>query len=84
MGSNAYLLFAGSTYYPLGGADDYIGHYQSVDEAKQAFEKHKDEYDWAQIAVIAMTELHILARWTSGFYISTRKPISEGWYKDAE
>jgi hypothetical protein len=41
-----YLLFAGDTYYPSGGAKDFIGSYESLEEAIKAV----PGYDWAHIA----------------------------------
>lgn len=34
-----YILFAGKTYYPRGGAGDFIGMFNSVDAAIEHFEK---------------------------------------------
>jgi hypothetical protein len=42
-----YLLFSGSDYYPQGGMDDFQGEFESMEGAKQFFEKNKD--DWAHI-----------------------------------
>lgn len=36
-------LFAGSTYYPVGGANDYIG---MVSSREEALELLGDDYDW--------------------------------------
>lgn len=43
-----YALFAGQTYYPSGGAEDLVGFFETVDEAKRAAEG--GEHEWAQIA----------------------------------
>lgn len=40
-----YLLFAGDTYYPYGGINDFKGRYNSLELAKQAAQK----FDWAHI-----------------------------------
>jgi len=40
---NKYVLFGWSSYYPNGGWDDMIGVYDSIDEAKAAFEKAATE-----------------------------------------
>lgn len=34
-----YVLFAGPIHYPLGGWNDFIGVYQTVEEAEAAFAK---------------------------------------------
>ena len=42
-----YLLFAGANYYPVGGWDDFIGPFLTLDEAKaKAVEV---QADWWQI-----------------------------------
>lgn len=41
-----YLLFAGWVYYPGGGWEDFIGSFDTVEEAKAAIEGSKD---WAHI-----------------------------------
>lgn len=43
----AYLLFAGSHYYPLGGVEDYIGDFDSIEEAVEEF--HESSYNWYQV-----------------------------------
>jgi hypothetical protein len=43
---NKYVLFGWNNYYPNGGWDDLIGVYDSVDEAKAAFEKAATEKSW--------------------------------------
>lgn len=35
-----YLLFAGDTYYPSGGAEDYRGSFESLDEAAAYANRH--------------------------------------------
>lgn len=42
-----YLLFAGQKYYPLGGMSDYIGDFDTIEQAKQAYTESKE--DWGQI-----------------------------------
>lgn len=41
-----YLLFAGVAYYPSGGWDDFVGAFDSIDEAKKAT---PPVYVWAHI-----------------------------------
>lgn len=53
-----YLLFAGDYYYPAGGFNDFIGSFDSIDEAKQAYAN----CDWVHI-VDSETE-KIIARMT--------------------
>jgi hypothetical protein len=41
-----YMLFWGDNYYPNGGMDDFIGDYDTMDEAMQVFDsKVKEEID---------------------------------------
>ena len=42
-----YLLFAGSQYYPEGGASDFIGFYDTIQDAQIA---RPEDIDWAHIA----------------------------------
>ena len=44
-----YLLFAGITYYPSGGFEDYIQHCHRIEDAKEFVEASKGGYEWAQI-----------------------------------
>lgn len=45
-----YWLFSGQIYYPGGGMDDFIGSYDTVDEAKAVFPAEDDyRYSWAHI-----------------------------------
>lgn len=43
-----YLLFAGGSHYPAGGTGDYIGDYDTVNEAEAAGRalRPKDHYCW--------------------------------------
>lgn len=43
-----YILFAGHLYYASGGARDFVGVFDTVEQAKTAFAK--DTQDWAHIA----------------------------------
>lgn len=42
-----YLLFMGENYYPEGGSGDFVGFYQSVDEAVRTV--MPSDKDWAEI-----------------------------------
>ena len=42
-----YIVFGGDYYYPAGGAKDYIGSFDSLDDAKQTLDRKK--YDWQHI-----------------------------------
>lgn len=53
-----YLAFYGNEYYPMGGMEDFVGDFDTEEDAKDAIIKAKklnnriDEgwaYDWAQI-----------------------------------
>jgi hypothetical protein len=49
-----YLLFAGDTYYPSGGARDFIGAYASIAQVYEAFLSNDTarRRDWWHIAVL--------------------------------
>jgi hypothetical protein len=40
-----YLVFAGAHYYPAGGWDDFIGAYNTIEEAREAAAK-ATELSW--------------------------------------
>lgn len=45
-----YHVFAGDTYYPGGGSADYVGSYETLEEAEQvANRERKRQYDWSEI-----------------------------------
>jgi hypothetical protein len=52
-----FLVFYGSKYYPLGGMDDFIGDYDTIEESIDAIKKeHKEvsykedwEFQWCSI-----------------------------------
>lgn len=45
-----YLLFAGSHYYPFGGARDFIDSFDTLEEAMSAPVTDGREVDWLDIA----------------------------------
>jgi hypothetical protein len=44
-----YLLFAGETYYPSGGWDDFIASFDTVAEARDAGIQHTERFGWFHI-----------------------------------
>lgn len=44
-----YLLFAGDTYYPSGGWNDFVGHFSTAVAALAYLETVSTKYDWAHI-----------------------------------
>ena len=47
-----YMLFHGDRYYPLGGWDDFVGSYDSIDDAKSALDQNDTKSPsggWAHI-----------------------------------
>ncbi len=50
-----YALFAGDQYYPSGGWDDFIGTYDSVEDALEA-EAKRTRHDWYQIVDLTTGE----------------------------
>lgn len=50
MTTDRYLVFAGDTYYPLGGGEDFKSSYATFDDAKQAAaNKCASGNDWAHV-----------------------------------
>jgi hypothetical protein len=54
----AYLLFCGSEYYPAGGADDYVGAFDSIADAKEYLTAQPAE--WAHIATFDGKRMQIV------------------------
>jgi hypothetical protein len=47
-----FILFAGQDYYPGGGWEDFIGMYESLEEAREAFYKSGYsviKYEWGHV-----------------------------------
>ena len=48
-----FILFAGQDYYPGGGWEDFVGMYESLEEAREAFYKSNDDsvipYEWGHV-----------------------------------
>lgn len=54
-----YLLFAGDYYCPQCGVDDYITHFDTVEEVEEYMrtDVQFDDYDWYQIVDRATMEI---------------------------
>ena len=57
-----YLLFAGSTYYPYGGWEDFIGVFESVEEAKSYFHTHKHDELWEWYHIVEIDSLKLVEK----------------------
>lgn len=56
-----YLLFAGDTYYPSGGWDDFVGAFDSIDAAKAGVDP---KCGWAQVVDMnTLNEVAALGYW---------------------
>lgn len=44
-----YYLFAGDAYYPGGGAIDFLGRFDTIEEAHRALNRRMGTYDWWHI-----------------------------------
>jgi len=44
-----YMLFAGARYYPQGGMEDFVGFYDSMEDALEAVRKGRAKYDWYDV-----------------------------------
>lgn len=47
-----YALFAGGIYYPAGGAGDFRGAFETLEEAQQAAEVQTGPHRWWHIAEV--------------------------------
>jgi len=48
-----YLLFSGICYYPSGGSDDYVAHFDDIDSAIDAYNAlPRTHYEWADVFCI--------------------------------
>jgi hypothetical protein len=54
-----FLLFAGDTYYPGGGWDDFVGDFETVEAARNAAASCRDW--WQVIDTATMKEVEFLA-----------------------
>jgi hypothetical protein len=54
-----FLLFACSQYYPSGGWNDLKGDFETLDEAKEEWNKYAKEkvYDWGHIVDLKTGEM---------------------------
>lgn len=48
-----YILFSGEDYYPLGGWKDFVGVYETIDEATKAGESLSNNW-WEVVDIQAM------------------------------
>ena len=44
-----YLVFAGATYYPAGGWDDFVQAFDSLEEATAFAKEQEARNDWVQV-----------------------------------
>ena len=62
-----YFLFAGESFYPMGGMEDLVGTFPTYQAAREALADLRDEdgdtmyYDWYQIATIVDGKLEVAA-----------------------
>jgi hypothetical protein len=63
-----YFLFAGDNYYPVGGMEDLVGTFSTIDEARVEAEagetiyaEYVRKYDWWHIATIRNGQLVVVA-----------------------
>lgn len=54
-----YIAFGGRTFYPMGGMEDYLGHFADLDEAK-AIVEGKRFMDWGHILDHVFGQIHKL------------------------
>ena len=63
-----YFLFAGDNYYPVGGMEDLVGTFPTIEAAREAAEAgefirtdYGRKYDWYHIATIRDGQLVVVA-----------------------
>jgi hypothetical protein len=53
-----YLVFSSACYYPGGGWEDFVGAYDTADEAFKVARDREDDYSWSQVVDLeAMKEI---------------------------
>lgn len=52
-----YIVYAGVEYYPLGGANDIIGFYETFDLSLQKFREIESDYDWIHILDVEIKQI---------------------------
>ena len=58
-----YFLFAGETYYPMGGMQDLVGTFPTLESAREAgtgTDEDGMQYDWYQIAQLVDGQLVVV------------------------
>jgi len=76
-----YLLFAGSDCYPRGGVGDFVGSFDSVEDAKKAVPND----DWAHVAYFTengdLKVMETFRRWQCMSVIEITRPDGEVCHK---
>ena len=72
-------LFAGASYYPEGGMEDYQGAFTTVEAAREAFSALREDdrlsLSWAQIAQAdAEGKLCVILKWSLRHNLDTKTP----------
>ena len=68
-----YLLFAGNDYYPLGGAEDFQGRFETIEAAIYGHDPaaFKENGGWANI--LCLETLRVVKKFSRGTWIETHK-----------
>lgn len=79
-----YLVFAGESFYPMGGFDDYIGSFKSLKEAQESadlfFTKEKISDGWAHVV---FDNKVIWERKIDDFFLEDNEWIKREWKKES-
>jgi hypothetical protein len=54
---NRYLLFAGSRYYPSGGFRDFIGSFDTIEDAESHGSSERFDYDLWQVVDLSIGQV---------------------------
>ena len=61
-----YLLFTGNDFYPMGGANDLIGRFETINEAIEHHDKKEFSGRWAHILnldTLSVVKVFIRGEW---------------------
>ena len=69
----SYLLFSGNDYYPVGGADDLKGRYDTIEEAMAAHDPQRFKYNRAWAHIMSLDTLQLVKYYSRGSWFEYDK-----------
>lgn len=67
----AYLLFAGDDYYPIGGAEDLKGRFDTLEAAIAGHDQKEYKYSGGWANVLCLESLKVMKRFNRGNWRDT-------------